>query len=129
MRRVNKYTTTLHALNSAIVKLSKLTKASTVYRGVHDMVLPDQFWTPNKYGVRGGIDSAFMSTTLKREEAVKYATSGKAAPLIFEIQQGMIDRGVKARKKLPDSLLRIAAPESAEEEPESTPEMAPDAED
>jgi hypothetical protein len=92
-RRVNKYTTTLHALNSAIVKLSKLTQASTVYRGIHDMVLPDQFWTPNKYGVRGGIESAFMSTTLKREEAIKYAASGRTAPLIFEIQQGMIDRG------------------------------------
>ena len=93
VKRINKYTTTLHAINSVIVKLSKLTKASTVYRGVHDFVLPDQFWTPNKHGVRGGIDGAFMSTTLKREEAVKYATSGKAAPLIFEIQQGMIDRG------------------------------------
>jgi hypothetical protein len=93
VQRINKYTTTLHAINSAIIKLSKLTKASTVYRGVHDMVLPDQFWTPNKYGVRGGIDSAFMSTTLKREEANKYARSGRTAPLIFEIQQGMIDRG------------------------------------
>ena len=93
VQRINKYTTTLHALNSAIIKLSKLTKASTVYRGVHDMVLPDQFWTPNKYGVRGGIDGAFMSTTLKREEAIKYAASGRTAPLIFEIQQGMIDRG------------------------------------
>ena len=36
MRRVNKYTTTLHALNSAIIKLSKLTKAEAVYQGVHD---------------------------------------------------------------------------------------------
>jgi len=93
VKRINKYTTTLHAINSVVVKLSKLTKASTVYRGVHDFVLPDQFWTPNKHGVRGGIDGAFLSTTLKREEASKIATSGKAAPLIFEIQQGMIDRG------------------------------------
>jgi hypothetical protein len=37
----------------------------------------------------------------------------------------MIERGVKARKKLPDALLRIAAPEAVEEEPEP----APDAED
>ena len=71
VQRINKYPTTLHAINSAIIKLSKLSKASTVYRGVHDLVLPDQFWTPNKYGVRGGIDGAFMSTTLKREEAIK----------------------------------------------------------
>ena len=41
------------------------------------------------------------------------------------IAQGMIDRGVKARKKLPEGLLRIASPESAEEEAEP----APDAED
>jgi hypothetical protein len=93
MRRVNKYTTTLHALNSAIVKLSKLTVASTVYRGVHDFTLPDKFWTPNRYNVRGGIDGAFMSTTLDRETAINYAQSGKTAPIIFEIQQGMIDRG------------------------------------
>ena len=93
MRRVNKYTTTLHALNSAIVKLSKLTKAETVYRGVHDFTLPDKFWTPNRYNVRGGIDGAFMSTTLDRMTAISVAQSGKTAPIIFEIQQGMIDRG------------------------------------
>jgi hypothetical protein len=44
--------------DSAIVKLSKLTVASTVYRGVHDFTLPDKFWTPNRYNVRGGIDGA-----------------------------------------------------------------------
>jgi len=93
VKRINKYTTTLHAINSAIVKLSKLTKASTVYRGVHDVVLPDQFWTPNMYGVRGGIDSGFLSTTLVRKEAMQYAADGKTAHLLFEIQQGMIDRG------------------------------------
>jgi hypothetical protein len=93
VKRINKYTTTLHAINSAIVKLSKLTKASTVYRGVHDVVLPDQFWTPNMYGVRGGIDRGFLSTTLVRKEAMQYAADGKTAHLLFEIQQGMIDRG------------------------------------
>ena len=41
------------------------------------------------------------------------------------IAQGMMELGVKARKKLPDGLLRIAAPEAAEEEAEP----APDAED
>ena len=93
VQRINKYTTTLHAINSAIIKLSKLTKASTVYRGLHDFVLPDQFRKPNKYGVRGGIDSAFMSATLLRKEAINYAANGTTAPLLFEIQQGMIDRG------------------------------------
>ena len=36
----NKYTTTLHAINSAIVKLSKLTKATKVYRGLSGRGLP-----------------------------------------------------------------------------------------
>ena len=30
----NKYTTTLHVINSGVVKLGKLTKAGTVYRGL-----------------------------------------------------------------------------------------------
>lgn len=53
-----------HSINSAIIKLSKLTHASPVYRGVGGRVLPPSFWKPNAYGVRGGIDPAFLSTTL-----------------------------------------------------------------
>jgi len=97
---MNTYTTTLHAVNSAIVKLSKLTYASKVYRGVAGRVLPEQFWKANEYGVRGGIEAAFMSTTVDREVAMSYAQGssvGAATTLtpgfIFEIQQGMVDRG------------------------------------
>ena len=66
---LNTYTTTLHAINSAIVKLGKLTVATKVYRGISGTppakpnlprfglillcspficsgrVLPEQFWT------------------------------------------------------------------------------------
>ena len=59
---LNLYTTTLHAINSAIVKLSKLTYACKVYRGINNRVLPKEFWEANEYGVRGGIEAAFMST-------------------------------------------------------------------
>ena len=92
----NKYTTTLHAINSAIVKLSKLTVAAKVYRGMSGMGLPDEFWRPNKFGVRGGIEAAFMSTTTDRKVAMDYASSAGAAAgsgIVFEVQQGMIDRG------------------------------------
>ena len=61
--KVNRYTTTLHVINSGIVKTSKLTFASKVYRGVSGMALPDAFWQANSHGVRGGIEGAFMSTT------------------------------------------------------------------
>ena len=49
----NRYTTTLHSINSSIVKLSKLTKASKVYRGIRGGLLPNEFWEPNKYNVCG----------------------------------------------------------------------------
>ena len=40
----------------------------------------------------GGVEFAFMSTTTKREVALDYASRGKAG-VIFEIMQGMVDRG------------------------------------
>jgi hypothetical protein len=48
----NKYTTTLHVINSSIVKLAT---ANTVYRGISGGVLPDEFWEANEFGVCGGI--------------------------------------------------------------------------
>ena len=89
---LNRYTTTLHTINSSIVKLGKLTVATKVYRGIGGMALPAAFWTPNEYGVMGGVESAFMSTTLNKAVAVGYA-AGRGTGIVFEIQQGMVDRG------------------------------------
>ena len=93
------FVTTLHAINSGIIKLSKLTPACTVYRGVAGGVLPDQFWKPNEHGVMGGIELGFMSTTTERSVAEMYMRqTSKAAKMIFQINMGMIDRGaVRAR--------------------------------
>ena len=49
------YVTTIHAINSAIVKLSKLTKVEKVYRGVANRILPEAMRTPNEFNVRGGV--------------------------------------------------------------------------
>jgi len=93
----NMYTTTLHAINSGIVKLSKqtdLTDSPVVFRGVSGGVLPKQFWEKNHHGAIGGVDLSFMSTTPKRDVALGYATSsGKFGKILFEIRMGMIDRG------------------------------------
>ena len=56
----NTYTTTLHAINSAIVKSGKLTRATKVYRGISGMALPKEFMETNEFGVMGGIENAFM---------------------------------------------------------------------
>ncbi len=57
-----RYTTTLHVINSAVVKLGKLTKAGTVYRGLSGGTLPEEFWQANEYGVCGGCEYAFITT-------------------------------------------------------------------
>ncbi len=94
-RQRGAYVTTLHAINSAILKLARQTKACTVYRGVNGGVLPSEFWEENEHGVRGGVDLAFMSTTTERGVALGYMAQGKAtaARMLFEIRMGMIDRG------------------------------------
>ena len=48
----------------------KLTKATKVYRGISGMALPTEFWEENAFGVRGGVENAFMSTTLERNVAM-----------------------------------------------------------
>ena len=93
--RANKYVTTLHAINSAVVKLSKLTKVTKVYRGMSGMTLPEQFMKSNEVGVRGGIETSFMSTSVDRNVALAYA-SGDVG-LVLEIEQGMVSRGADIR--------------------------------
>merc|ERR1719346_2804 len=88
----NKYTTTLHTINSAFLKLSKILPATTVYRGVAGGKLPDKFWDPNEFNVRGGVEFAFMSTTTKQDVAMQYV-GGSSVGTVFEIKLGMVDRG------------------------------------
>ena len=100
-KRLNTYTTTLHAINSAIIKLGKLTVAKTVYRGVGSRVLPKEFWEANEFGVKGGIEAAFMSTTLDREVALSYAGGGSGAGFVFEIPQVTLPERPPALPSLP----------------------------
>lgn len=90
----NRYCTTIHACSSALIKLSKLEKAETLYRGSQNGVLPPCFWKVNEAGVKGGVEFGFLSTTKKLDVAMQYVAGGRAtAATIFEIKTGMIDRG------------------------------------
>ena len=65
-----------------------------VYRGIAGMKLPDEFWEANKYGVKGGVEPAFMSTTLEVDVAMGYAAGdGSKMGIVLEIRQGMVNRG------------------------------------
>ena len=58
------------------------------------MKLPDEFWEANKYGVKGGVEPAFMSTTLEVDVAMGYAAGdGSKMGIVLEIRQGMVNRG------------------------------------
>ena len=59
------------------------------------MALPEEFWEPNEFGVKGGVESAFMSTTLEREVAMGYAAGDRRSRMgiVIEVQQGMVNRG------------------------------------
>ena len=94
----NTYPTTIHAVSSCVLKLSKLAVATKVYRGLKGASLPPNFFKPNKYGICGGVEFGFTSTSRNKAEALAYATMaahGKAAscPTIFEMDQGMVSRG------------------------------------
>jgi hypothetical protein len=80
------FATTIHVLNSAIIKLSRVQKAERVYRGTTGGQLPDKFWTPNRDNIRGGIEMGFMSTTTNRSIAMHFASSEDKPSVVFEMQ-------------------------------------------
>ena len=83
----NYYTTTIHSISAAVVKLGKLEQARTLYRAPGG-ALPKTFWR----SPRGGIEPAFMSTSTDREAAMGYARRSPSR-ILFEIEQGLVARG------------------------------------
>ena len=87
----NMYATTLHAINSCVAKLSKLSVVGKVWRGFKGATLPRSFWETSAEGVRGGVEYGFSSTTTDRAQALSYA-AGRAST-VLEMSAGMCDRG------------------------------------
>ena len=89
----NTYPATIYALDDALSKLSKISRAEKVYRGVAGLRLPDDFLTRDEFGVRGGVEFGFLSATTDRSVALAYAASGSSTGVVYEIQQTMGSRG------------------------------------
>lgn len=68
----------MHVINSVIVKLAKLTAATTVYRGISGFKLPPQFWKPNKFKVapRSRRDHAVGTPRSRRDHTESMPTVG-----------------------------------------------------
>ena len=91
----HKYAATIHAINSGVIKLSKLTVVGCIYRGMAGTRLPSQFWKQDAAGVTGGTEFAFSSTTRSRRQAEFYAKvdDDARASTLLETRMGMVDRG------------------------------------
>ena len=90
-----RFTTTIHVINSGVLKLSRLQPAVTVFRGISGMKLPKRFIEKDNVNVRGGVEYAFMSTTTDESVALGYAKGGdrSTATTLIEAAMGMVDRG------------------------------------
>ena len=79
----NSYECTIHAISRALLKLSRLTKAAPLFRGIGGLGLPDSFLSPDGYAetlVRGGVEFGFMSCTPARQ--VAFPSSTPWSPLL-----------------------------------------------
>ena len=84
------YTTTIYAVNSAVVKLSKLMPIGTVYRSVAKTSIPPSFFEPNESQLCGGVEVAFTSFTPDRDTSVEYL---KPAGFMITLTMSMASRG------------------------------------
>jgi hypothetical protein len=78
---------------AAIVKLSSLTVARTVYRGYAGAPpLPDALWMADSHNAVGGVEASFLSATHERHLAVACARA-RGVGVLLEIRQGRLSRG------------------------------------
>ena len=91
----NRYVTTIHCINSAIIKLARASPIEPliVYRGLCGMRLPVQFAAKDKSGRQGNVEFSFMSCTSDRNVALQYAAGGKMAVLLCLERSGMNNGG------------------------------------
>ncbi|CAK0805172.1 unnamed protein product, partial [Prorocentrum cordatum] len=86
---------TLHGISSFIVNMSKITSASTLWRGSTKVHLPESLTKKDKWNLRGGIEFGITSMTQDRAQAVHYAEG--AASTAFQARQGLVDRGAEMK--------------------------------
>jgi hypothetical protein len=94
------FTTTIHAIISAIQKLSKVTEIQEkpLYRGLGGWgYLPESFWNPQGgLNVYGYTEFGVMSTTSELDEALRYSgvlSDDRPHPAVLAFAAGAVDRG------------------------------------
>ena len=80
VKKERHYTTTIHAIASALKKFARVTKlpeGSKVYRGMSEVLLPEAFRVQDEYGCRGGVELGFLSTSTSKKQALAYIDMSK----------------------------------------------------
>ena len=90
----NGYTTTIHCINSGLIRLARASPLTQrrVYRGSQKMRLPRQFAAKDKLGHQCIVEMGFMSTTTKKDVALDYA-SGGAMSMLLVFERGAVNCG------------------------------------
>lgn len=76
-QRKDEFTTTIHAVSSALVKLASQQRATTVYRVMSINMPPEKFFTPDDRGSCTCFEPAFMSTTTNLQHAIRLLVEQK----------------------------------------------------
>lgn len=95
----NKYSTTIHVIQSAISKLGKINPNQKGYSGVSGHLLHDRFWNNHPdLNSKGGVEGGFMSLSANRDVARFYANlvKGKLGVLL-EVNMSTTDRGAELK--------------------------------
>jgi hypothetical protein len=103
----NLFATTIHVLQSAVVKIARNTKIPSnlvLFRGL-SVNFPSRFYKADKNGCRGYAEWGFMSTTANRDIAVMYSgiREGKAAATVLQIKTSSVNRaaGIESYSQYP----------------------------
>lgn len=92
--RGNTYVTTIHCINSAILKLSRASPLTprSAWRGSNKMRLPLEFAAKNHLGRQGIVEMGFLSLTTSRQMALSYS-EGDALSTVLKIARGDLSSG------------------------------------
>ena len=95
----NLYPSSIHALVSAVLKLSRKTKippGRKTFRGLGRMKLGQEWFNKDARGASCGVELGFMSTTLSRKVALEYSgVKMGGIGTIFEFDVGAVDSGAQ----------------------------------
>ena len=87
-KKERRYTTTIHAIASALKKVARVTKLPTggkVYRGMSGVLLPEAFRVPDEHGCLGGVELGFLSTSTSKEQALEYIDMSRGRCNLFSL--------------------------------------------